>query len=65
MLSGDIGNLAMLPSKPPVYQLRIDGELKALKSADLDSMRKEAKVHSDMGKCVEIVDCTTGKVVKG
>ena len=55
----------MLPSKPPVYQLRIDGELKALKSADLDSMRKEAKVHSDMGKCVEIVDCTTGKVVKG
>jgi hypothetical protein len=53
----------MLPPKSPVYQLRVDGQLKVLSSADLDLIRSEAKAFSDQGRRVEIIDRTTGKVI--
>ena len=52
----------MMPPKPSVYQLRVDGQFKAIRTPDLAEAHALAEPLLSQGRRVEIVDITTGKV---
>jgi hypothetical protein len=61
MLSAKHGGRNVLPPKTPVYQVRVDGRLKAIKTASLPEARSLAEGFP--GRRVEVVEITSGKVI--